>query len=71
MMNDDAPTETSSFVLDALSWAENSDEKRRAFIIDHFPWDSNYKGKSQVRAMERIFQWLKYGTLLRFAQKRG
>jgi hypothetical protein len=53
----------SSLGLDACIWTDEPNEKRRAFIVNNFPWQAELKGKGQIRAMERIFQWLKLGTV--------
>jgi hypothetical protein len=64
MSDDEEEGKTSGALgLDACTWTTEPNEKRRAFIINNFQWDPNYKGKGQIRAMDRIFQWLKHGTV--------
>jgi hypothetical protein len=62
-MSDDEEKPSPALGLDACTWTNEPDEKRRAFVVNNFPWDAQFKGKGQVRAMDRIFQWLKNGTV--------
>lgn len=49
--------------LDPCTWTNDPDEKRRAFIVNNFPWNPEVRADDQIWEMEAIFRWLKDGNV--------